>query len=157
MANYKRVFLDGYSYFITVVTHRRNPILIENLALLRKAFQYSKSKYLYRIEAIVILPDHFHMIISPRDAEEYPKIVSSIKRYFSRYCDPKYYADLEQSKSRSERGMKPIWQKRFYEHTIRNEKDFQEKMKYIYENPVKHLYANDPKQWKYSSFYRKHV
>ncbi len=152
MANYKRVFLEGYSYFITVVTHRRNPILVENLALLRDAFRYSKSKYAYRIDAIVILPDHFHMIISPQNATEYPKIVSSIKRYFSRYCDPKYYADIEQSESRYRRGMKPIWQKRFYEHTIRDEKDFLEKLKYMYENPVKHQYTDDPKYWEYSSF-----
>ncbi len=154
MANYKRVFLEGYSYFITVVTHRRNPILVENLALLRDAFGYSKSKYTYRIEAIVILPDHFHMIISPQNATEYPKIISSIKRYFSRYCDPKYYADIEQSESRYRRGMKPIWQKRFYEHTIKDEKDLQEKLKYMYENPVKHQYTDDPKHWKYSSFYK---
>ena len=80
MANYKRIFLDGYSYFITVVTHQRNPILIDNLELLRSAFKNSKSKYEYRIEAIVILPDHFHMIISPQNALEYPKIVSAIKR-----------------------------------------------------------------------------
>ena len=124
MANYKRIFLDGYSYFITVVTHQRNPILIENLELLRNAFRNSRAKYEYRIEAIVILPDHFHMIISPQNSLEYPKIVSAIKRYFSRYCDPKYYADIEQSVSRHNRGIKPIWQKRFYEHTIRNEKTF---------------------------------
>jgi len=58
MANYTRIFLDGYSYFITVVTHQRNPILIANLELLRNAFRESRSKYEYRIDAIVILPDH---------------------------------------------------------------------------------------------------
>jgi len=157
MANYTRIFLDGYSYFITVVTHQRNPILIDNLELLRNAFRESRSKYEYRIDAIVILPDHFHMIISPQNAMEYPKIVSAIKRYFSRYCDPKYYVDIEQSMSRHSRGIKPIWQKRFYEHTIRNEKDFQEKLKYMYMNPVKHQYTDDPKHWQYSSFYKNHA
>ena len=156
MANYRRIFLDGYSYFITVVTHQRNPILIENLALLRTAFSNSRTKYKYRIEAIVILPDHFHMIISPQNAKEYPKIISFIKRYFSRYCDPKYYAGLEQSESREKRGIKPVWQKRFYEHTIRDDKDLHEKLKYMYENPVKHEYIDDPKQWQYSSFYKNH-
>ena len=155
MANYKRIFLDGYSYFITVVTHSRSPILLENMELLRDAFRESKLKYNYRIEAIIILPDHFHMIISPQNAKEYPKIISSIKRYFTRHCDPKYYESVEQSDSRIKRGLKPVWQKRFYEHTIRNEKDFQEKLKYMYENPVKHLYTHDPKQWEYSSFHKK--
>ncbi len=154
MANYTRIFLDGYSYFITVVTHQRNPILIEKLALLRTAFRESRTKYDYRIDAIVILPDHFHMIISPQNATEYPKIISSIKRYFSRYCDPKYYAGLEQSVSRENRGIKPIWQKRFYEHTIRNDKVLQEKLKYMYKNPVKHEYTDDPRKWQYSSFHK---
>ena len=75
MANYKRVFEDGRSYFITIVTHNRNPILIENIELLRKSFRMSKVKYTYKIEAIVILPDHIHMIIRPKVAREYPNII----------------------------------------------------------------------------------
>jgi putative transposase len=152
MANYRRVFLDGYSYYLTIVTYRRNPILLENLSLLRRAFAYSKERFDYRIEAIVILPDHFHMIITPRDAGEYPAIVSTIKRYFSQHCDPKYYAHMAQSASRYKRRLKPIWQKRFFEHTIRSEKDFFEKIRYMYHNPVKHGYVDDPAHWAYSSF-----
>ena len=152
MANYKRIFLNGYSYFITVVTHQRNPILIDNIELLRKAFKESKTKYDYQINAIVILPDHFHMIITPKYSEEYPKIISSIKRYFTRHCEPKYYAHLKQSLSRHKRDMKPVWQKRFYEHTIRNDKDMHEKLQYMYHNPIKHQYTDDIKKWKYSSF-----
>ena len=75
MANYKRVFLNGYSYFITVVTHRRNMILIENIDILRESFCESKRFYLYEIDAIVILPDHLHMIITPQNAKDYPKII----------------------------------------------------------------------------------
>ena len=153
MANYKRIFLDGYSYFITVVTHRRNPILIDNIGLLRRAFKESKTRYDYQIDAIVILPDHFHMIITPKHSEEYPGIISAIKRYFTRHCEQKYYAHLEQSASRYKRGMKPVWQKRFYEHAVRNDKDMYEKLQYMYHNPSKHQYTSDPKKWKYSSFY----
>ncbi len=152
MANYKRIFLDGYRYFITIVTHKRNPILIKNIELLREAFRESKRKYVYTIDAVVIMPDHFHMIITPDHAEEYPKIISSIKRYFSRECNPVYYEHLHQSSSRYRRGLKPIWQKRFYEHIIRDEKDYMEKLRYMYENPVKHGYVDDPKRWCYSSF-----
>lgn len=82
MANYKRVFEDGYSYYLTMVTHRRNPILTENIALLRKSFAVSKQKYDYNIDAIVILPDHIHMIITPKYAKEYPFIVRAIKLIF---------------------------------------------------------------------------
>jgi putative transposase len=152
MANYKRIFLEGYSYFITVVTHRRNPILLENIELLRRAFKESKLRYDYTIDAIVIMPDHFHMIITPKHSEEYPKIVSVIKRYFTRHCEQKYYAHLEQSASRHQRGMKPVWQKRFYEHTIRNDKDMHATLQYMYHNPVKHQHTDDPKTWQYSSF-----
>ncbi|MBU1668793.1 transposase [bacterium] len=77
--------MDGYSYFLTVVTHQRNPILIENIDLLRESFRVSKTKYSYKIEAIVILPDHFHLIITPDVFTEYPKIIRAIKYHFSKY------------------------------------------------------------------------
>ena len=152
MANYKRVFSDGYSYFITIVTHQRNPILIENIGLLREAFAVSKSKYSYKIEAIIILPDHIHMIITPKVAKEYPGIVKSMNYYFSKHCHPKYYSHIEQSKSRIKEGYKPIWQKRYYEHTIRDTKDFQEKIAYMYHNPIKHGLVKEAQDWNYSSF-----
>lgn len=152
MSNYKRIFLNGYSYYLTVVTHQRNPILLDNIGLLRESFRMSKTKYRYSIDAIVILPDHFHMIITPDIPTEYPKIIRSIKYHFSKHLDKSYYAHLEQSLSRQKRGSKAIWQKRYYEHTIRNEKDYREKLTYMYHNPVKHQYVTDANTWEYSSF-----
>ena len=152
MANYTRIFLPGYSYYLTIVTHQRNPILLENIALLRESFRVSKTKYNYNIDAIVILPDHFHMIITPKTATEYPQIIQAIKYHFSTHLEKHYYAHLKQSLSRTKRGSKAIWQKRYYEHTIRNEKDFMEKLTYMYHNPVKHQYVTDAKTWEYSSF-----
>jgi putative transposase len=152
MSNYKRIFMDGYSYFITVVTHERNPILIKNIDLLRESFLVSKQKYLYNIDAIVILPDHFHMIITPKHADEYPHIIRTIKQHFSKHCLAVDYAHLSQSSSREKKGYSLIWQKRFYEHTIRNEKDLIEKMQYIQNNPVKHGYIAEVNRWEYSSF-----
>ena len=127
MANYKRIFLDGYSYYITIVTYERNPILLHNIPLLRESFKYAKSKFVFRVDEIVILPDHLHTIITVTDAKEYPKIISSIKRYFSQHCDEKYTKHILQSNSRSKQGYNPVWQKRYYEHTIRDEKDYREK------------------------------
>jgi len=152
MANYKRIFIDGYRYFITIVTHQRNPILIANIDLLRESFRVSKRKYLYKIEAIVILHEHIHMIITPDVSNDYPKIIRAIKYHFSKHLEPKYYEHMEQSKSRWKRGLKPIWQKRYYEHTIRDEKDYLEKMEYIKYNPMKHELVKDIQHWKYSSF-----
>jgi putative transposase len=154
MSNYKRIFEDGYSYYLTVVTHRRNPILIENIALLRESFVVSKKKYDYRIDAITILPDHFHMIITPKDAKEYPYIIRTIKQHFTKHCPKNYYENVEQSMSRHKEGYKAIWQKRYYEHTIRNEIDFKARLEYIYNNPIKHGYVDNIDEWEYSSYRR---
>ena len=151
MANYKRLFLNGYSYYITIVTHQRNPILIENIELLRESFNYDKSLFSFRIEAIVILPDHIHMIISLNNAKDYPKIISSMKRYFSKNCNPQLYEDISQSHHREKMGYLPVWQKRFYEHTIKNEKDYRTKLQYIHNNPVKHGLVNNIHDWKHCS------
>jgi len=156
MSNYKRIFLDGYSYFITMVTHRREPILIDHIALLRKSFGLSKKRYDYRIDAIIILPDHIHMILTPKNTNEYSKIISHIKRSFVYGLDEVYKQKAKDTLSQSsyDRKLSGVWQKRFYEHTIRNEKDWVEKMSYIQHNAVKHDIVDDWNMWEYSSFFR---
>ena len=151
MANYRRLFLHGYSYYITIVTHQRNPILIDNIELLRESFKYSKNKFSFRIEAIVVMPDHLHMIIEVMNPKEYPKIISCMKRYFSKNCNPKFYEDIFQSHHREKMGYLPVWQKRFYEHTIRDEKDYNTKLQYIHNNPLKHGLVENIHDWKYGS------
>ena len=150
MANYKRLFLAGHSYYFTIVAHLRKPILIDNIELLREAFRESKRYYIYEIDAIVVLPDHIHMIITPKKTMEYPKIIHAVKYNFSkRYsCDE----EIDQSYSRYKRKIQPIWQKRYYEHTIRDEKDYLRCLEYIRFNPVKHEYVYDTTEWKFSSF-----
>ena len=154
MADYQRVFQDGYSYFITMVTYRREPFLVKHIDILRKSFQLSKKNYDYRIDAIVIMPDHLHMIITPENAEEYPKIISHIKRSFVYGLDHavKGKAKMALMRSPYRRQRSGIWQKRYYEHTIRNEKDMIEKMQYMYHNPIKHGYVDEADRWEYSSF-----
>lgn len=149
---YRRVYLDGYNYFFTIVTYQRNPILVENIELLRESFKYVKSQHNFTIDAIVILPDHLHAIMSFDDASSYPKIIGQIKKYFSSHCDPKYYQHIKQSYSREQQNYKPVWQKRFYEHTIRDERDYQLRLDYIHYNPVKHKLVGSVKEWEYSSF-----
>ncbi len=152
--NYKRIFLDGYSYYLTLVTYRREPMLIDNIALLRDSFRRSKQRYEYNIDAIVILPDHIHMIITPKIASDYSKIIRHIKRSFVYGLDKesKEIAKNSLGHKKYRRGHAGVWQERFYEHTIRNEKDYLEILNYIKYNPVKHGYIEDIKDWKYSSF-----
>ncbi len=158
---YRRIFADGHSYFLTVVTHQRKPILIENIEHLRNAFRYSKKRYEYKIDAIVILPDHFHMIITPNIAKEYPKIISNIKRSFVYKTVGRgiltptiemQNTKLTLSPSKYQRGHAGVWQERYYEHTIRDEKDWLEKMEYMRNNPLKHKLVENLEDWEYSSF-----
>jgi len=152
MPNYRRIFEDGYSYYLTIVTHERCPILINNIVLLRKSFAQSKKRFNYTIDAIVVMPDHIHMVITPDKATEYPKIIGAIKAYFSRYYEGNEV--LEQSSSRSKKRYKAVWQKKYYEHTIRNEKDWYETMEYMKYNPVKHGLVEKVEDWEFSSFFR---
>ena len=149
-----KVYLDSYSYYLTLVTQGRKPLLVKHIDLLRTAFKLSKQKYAYSIEAIVILPDHLHMIIRPKIATEYSKIIRHIKRSFVYGLDneTKKQAKAEISHAKYHRGHAGIWQERFHEHTIRDEKDWLEKMEYIKYNPAKHGYVENSTDWKYSSF-----
>ena len=151
---YRRIYADGYSYYLTLVTQGRKPILIENIELLRYAFKLSKKRYDYRIDAIVILPEHIHMIITPKIATDYSKIISAIKKSFVYGLEQnvKDEGKAEISMKKYHRGHAGIWQERFYEHTIRDEKDWLEKMEYIKNNPIKHNLVENLADWKYSSF-----
>jgi len=148
---YRRIFLDGYSYYITIVTYRREPLLVTYIDKLREAFMHSKKIYRYNIDAIVVLPDHLHMIITPKNALEYPEIIKQIKRSFV-YNLPnsvKEHSKTHLTSSQYHRGDAGIWQGRYYEHTIRNEKDMIEKMQYIQNNPIKHGLCSHNEIWKH--------
>jgi len=151
MPNYKRYYSNEYTnIFITMVTNKRQPLLIDNIQLLRFAFQETLKKYKFKIIAICVLPDHIHMIIEEPELKNYSNIISSIKKVFSHNIN-KIYKNNELSESRIKRKETGIWQRRFYEHTIRDEKDFCRHLDYIHYNPYKH-YKIAPAKWEYSSF-----
>ena len=154
MTNYKRIYVQNYSYYLTVVTQNRRPILIDNIELLRDSFRRSKKRYDYVLNAIVILPDHMHMIITPQNPKDYSKIIAHIKRSFTYGLDMeiKEESRFNLSASSYRRNLSGVWQKRFYEHTIRDEKDYAEILNYIYTNPIKHGLVENVNDWKYSSF-----
>lgn len=147
---YKRIFIQNSYVHLVIVTYKRKPILIENITLLREAFKNAKLFFDFDIFAICILPDHFHLILNPKDINEYPKIITAIKYYFSKkYCivgveTPTY--------GYNNKGEKGIWQRRYWEHTIRNEEDLHKHLDYIHYNPVKHEQVQKVKDWKFSSF-----
>jgi len=149
---YRRSQQQGGSYFFTVVTYRRQSILLlpENINRLRVAFKKEMEKYPFTIDAIVILPDHLHTLWHlPEGDNDYSTRWSRIKRYFSSGC---VGVVEQQSTSRHDKREKPVWQRRFWEHTIRDENDWQRHMDYIHYNPVRHGHAQAPGEWPYSSF-----
>lgn len=151
MSNYRRVFIQNSFVFLTIITHNRNPILIKNIRLLREAFKKVKELYSYEIVACAILPEHIHLILALEKIENYPKVISAVKHYFSRNIniEPK-----ELSESKIKKREKGIWHRRYFEHTIIDELDLNKHIDYIHYNPVKHGIVKNVKDWEYSSFHK---
>ena len=150
MSNYKRLFLSRYKYiFITIVTYNRNPILIENIEILKASIKNAHSKFDFDIIAISVMPEHIHMIIKLAEINDYPKIVYTLKYYFSKNVK---IQKQELSESKIKKGEKGIWQRRYWEHTIRDKEDLYKHLDYIHFNPIKHNLAVSLKDYKYSTF-----
>lgn len=148
--NYKRLFINGTYVFLTIVTYNRKKFLIDNVNLLKEAFSESKNFFNFEIFAICILPEHFHIILNPENINDYPKIIKSIKYNFSNNINAVGLASPTYGyENKREKG---IWQRRYYEHTIKDEEDLNKHLDYIHYNPVKHNYVSIVNDWKYSSF-----
>ena len=148
--DYRRLYLPGGCFFFTVVTQARCPLLIEHIERLRAAFRHVMTKSPFEIQSIVVLPDHLHSIWRlPEGNVDYSQRWMLIKRKFSSGLTP---GNRSQSKiSKREKG---IWQRRFWEHAIRDEEDWRQHMDYIHYNLVKHGYVEKPSDWPYSSFHK---
>lgn len=153
---YKRLFISNTYVHLVIVTYKRKPILNKNIELLRASFKNAKQFFNFEIFAICILPDHIHMILKPENINEYPKIITSIKYYFSKHIDdvgvetPTYNESKTIGyKNKCEKG---VWQRRYWEHTIRDEEDLWKHVDYIHYNPVKHSHSKNVKDWEFSSF-----
>jgi putative transposase len=152
---YRRVKSIGSSYFFTVVTHNRRPFLCEpdNINLLRDSFKRVMQQHPFIIDAVVILPDHLHCIWTlPSEDADFSTRWRLIKGWFSRRCSIEYQDEV--SASRKSKQEKAVWQRRFWEHLVRDEQDFINHVDYIHYNPVKHGLVSSPKDWQYSSFHR---
>ena len=148
MSNYRRYYLKEYNYvFLTVVTGYRQNILLENIDLLKKSFAYAKQKYDFKIFAIVVLDNHFHTILKLNDLSLFSKIIYRFKYYFSTHLK-----SLSVTESKVRKGEKGIWQRRFYDHVIRNEIDLNRHLDYIHYNLIKHKCSNSAADYPYSSF-----
>ena len=150
MPNYRRYYLQYDYVFITVVTYNRQYILLKNINLFKQSLKRAIDRYGFEIFAIVILEDHFHIILHLNEYRNYSNIIGSIKKYFSHSLE----AQIAATPSRIKRKEKTIWQRRFYDHIIRDAEDLHKHMDYIHYNPIKHNYVSRAKDWQYSSFYK---
>ncbi|MEI6094913.1 MAG: transposase [Gammaproteobacteria bacterium] len=115
------------------------------------AFQQVMKTHPFIIDGIVVLPEHIHMVLTlPLDDTNYSQRISCIKGTFSRQLEPTELIHSSKQTKR-ERG---IWQRRFWEHLIRDEQDYKRHLDYIHYNPVKHGHVKSPSQWEYSSIHR---
>jgi putative transposase len=152
MPNYRRAFAPGGCWFFTVnLLERRQTLLVDHVDALRDAIAATRESYPFTIDAFVVLPDHLHAIWSlPAGDSDFSMRWRLVKNRFARAL-PKTDELSAVRAARKERG---IWQRRFWEHLIRDEADFERHVEYCYINPLKHGLLTRVSDWPYSSFHR---
>jgi putative transposase len=153
MSDYRRVWCPGGTYFFTVtlLQRRGNRLLVDHADSLRAAVDHVRASHPFTIHGWVVLPDHLHCVIElPPDDADFATRWRLIKMRFSKNLP----ATENRSVSRIARGERGIWQRRFWEHLIRDEADFRAHLDYIHFNPVKHGHAKTVRDWPYSTFHR---
>ena len=152
MSRYRRSQLAGATYFFTVaLADRRSKLLVEHIDVLRQAYQKVQVQHPFVTVAICVLPDHLHAIWQmPADDGDFSLRWRLLKTYFSRIFLPV----ASRSESKAAKGEKGIWQRRYWEHQIRDDADLQNHVDYIHFNPVKHGLVQQAVLWPYSSFHR---
>jgi len=150
MPDYRRNRVPGGTYFFTVTLHdRRSDLLVTHVETLRTAVRQVRARAPFHIDAWVVLPDHMHCVWTlPSGDADYPTRWRAIKTVVSK--------SLPTTEPRSpimrDRGERGIWQRRYWEHTIRDDRDYATHVDYTHFNPVKHGYVQHPADWPYSSF-----
>jgi len=152
MTSYRRNFIAGGSFFFTVnLAERRRRLLTDHIAELRAAFRRTRQDHPFTTDAMVVLPDHLHVVWTlPQDDADFATRWRLIKSAFSRGIP----ISERISVSRAARGERGIWQRRYWEHTIRDETDFERHINYVHINPVKHGLVTRVRDWPFSSFHR---
>ena len=145
MSNIRRYYVPDSIVFITAVTKYRQPLLLspDYLRTFWLTVECVQNIHPFTLIAYVILPDHFHWLIRPRNEVcNFSSIMHSIKRNFT------------VNVKKTIRYEKPLrfWQPSFWDHVIQSEKDFKNHVTYIHCNPIKHGYVEQPEEWPHSSY-----
>ncbi len=152
MPDYRRNFLPGGSFFFTVnLLERRGDLLVRHVDLLRESVRRVRRLHPFHIDAWVVLPDHLHCVwtLPPGDAD-FALRWRLIKLLFSKGLARTEWLSSARRR-RKERG---IWQRRYWEHTLRDAADFNAHVDYVHINPLKHGLVAAVPAWPYSTFHR---
>lgn len=152
MSRYIRPRVPGASVFFTVtLADRGSRLLVEQVEALRKAVRATKTEQPFRIDAWVVLPDHLHAVWTlPEGDADYSLRWKEIKTRFTKAVG----RTGPRSASKIAKGEAGIWQRRFWERHIRDDRDFTTHLRYCWWNPVKHGFVTPPVDWPYSSIHR---
>ena len=150
--DYRRALIPGGTWFFTInLANRSSRLLIERVDTLRDVVREVRQRHPFEIVAWVVLPDHIHAIWTlPPDDADFPTRWALIKAGFSRRIAPGENINV----ARATKGERGIWQRRFWEHLIRDEDDLARHVDYIHINPVKHGHAVKASDWPWSSIHR---
>lgn len=157
MSRYRRATTTGSSYFFTVVSYRRQPILCSDpiRKALRTAIETVRVARPFVIDAWVLLPDHLHCVWTlPEGDADFSNRWMKIKRAVSLACGKEFHRADWMTNSKSKHRESTIWQRRFWEHQIRDELDFMRHVDYLHYNPVKHGQCQRAVDWPHSTFHR---
>ena len=152
MSNYRRAAVPGATYFFTVhLADRRSRMLVEHVDALRAAHAATLLDHPVRIDAMVVLPDHLHAVWRlPEDDADFPTRWRKLKARFSRAVGGTY----PRSASKIRKGELGLWQRRYWEHRIRDAQDWRRHVAYCWSDPVRHGLARWARDWPHSSFHR---
>ena len=173
MSNYRRARVTGASYFFSVILARRGGgLLVERIDDLRAAFSATMAQRPFVCDAMVVLPDHIHAVWTlPEGDADFSTRWGAIKARFTRAvktdCRVGFYPTnggnngqvvgwnpTLRSPSKIRKGDGGVWQRRFWEHLIRDERDYRNHLEYCWGNPVKHGFVERAVDWPYSSIHR---
>ncbi|MBC8481645.1 MAG: transposase [Planctomycetes bacterium] len=157
MTDYRRAKFEGGFYFFTVVTYKRRDFLCDNdaRACLKTAWSSVRANRPFEVVAVCLLPDHLHCVWKLPDGDnDYSTRWALIKKRFTRDYLKKGGIEAAQSRSRINKRERGIWQRRFWEHRIKDAADLQRHVDYIHYNPVKHGLVKRMDNWPYSSYHR---
>lgn len=152
MPDYRRNRVPGATYFFTTnLLDRRSDLLIAQIGVLREAVRKVLRRSPFHIDAWVVLPDHMHCLWTlPEGDSDFPDRWRNIKTIFSKSLP----ATEQRSMVMLHRGERGVWQHRYWEHTIRDDRDYAAHMDYIHFNLVKHGFVDKPENWPFSTFRR---